>query len=181
MKISDESIWNDWKKDNQEPYGKAIIDYAERWANLMEKEMYNGVPLEDIAEKTSHDADAEGITGFMYGASVLVLASCWEHGEQLRRWHNLATQIHHEGEKANETGAVLNPALLNIGQHLYNRKRAFTTAWHSENAHQEVASFYYMLEVSHKRPSFELEGLRYTHIDRGWCDNMTNGCLGCVR
>lgn len=115
MKISDESIWNDWKKDNQEPYGKAIIDYAERWANLMEKEMYNGVPLEDIAEKTSHDADAEGITGFMYGASVLVLASCWEHGEQLRRWHNLATQIHHEGEKANETGAVLNPALLNIG------------------------------------------------------------------
>jgi hypothetical protein len=43
-----------------------------------------------------------------------VLASCWEHGEELRRWHNLKTQIRDEGEKANESGGVLNPALLNI-------------------------------------------------------------------
>jgi len=50
----------------------------------------------------------------MYGASVSVLAKCWEHGEQLRRWHNLKTQLGNEGEKANEKGGVLNPALLNI-------------------------------------------------------------------
>jgi hypothetical protein len=52
----------------------------------------------------------------MYGAAVSVLSSCWEHGEELRRWHNLDVQIHDEGEKANETGAVLNPAIMCIGK-----------------------------------------------------------------
>jgi len=32
----------------------------------------------------------------------------------LRKWHNIKTQIGNEGEKANASGGVLNPALLNI-------------------------------------------------------------------
>jgi hypothetical protein len=76
--------------------------------------MVDGSSLEQIAEQASHDADVAGITGFMYGAAVAVLADCWEHGEELRRWHNLDSQIGNEGEKANESGSVLNPALLNI-------------------------------------------------------------------
>jgi hypothetical protein len=51
----------------------------------------------------------------MYGCAVSILAKCWQHGDQLRRWHNLKTQIRDEGERANESGGVLNPALLNIG------------------------------------------------------------------
>jgi len=39
----------------------------------------------------------------------------WAHGEALRLWHNLKYQLRDEGEKANETGGVLNPALLNLG------------------------------------------------------------------
>jgi len=33
---------------------------------------------------------------------------------ELRQWHNLKTQIKDEGEKANASGGVLNPALLTI-------------------------------------------------------------------
>ena len=44
-----------------------------------------------------------------------MLAQCWVHGEALRRWHNRDTQIGTEGDKANESGGVLNPALLTIG------------------------------------------------------------------
>jgi len=33
----------------------------------------------------------------------------------LRRWHNKENQIGTEGDKANESGGVLNPALLSIG------------------------------------------------------------------
>ncbi len=76
--------------------------------------MAAGRKLEDVAEATSREADTNGITGFMYGAAVSTLAQVWEHGEQLRRWHNLATQIGTEGEEANERGGTLNPALLNI-------------------------------------------------------------------
>ena len=88
--------------------------YAARWANLMEQELAKGAKLKDIAKTTSCAADVEGITGFMYGCAVSILAHAWEHGEELRQWHNLSTQLGNEGEKANESGGVLNPALLSI-------------------------------------------------------------------
>ena len=115
MKTRDTELWITWLVNNQDGYGKGIMDFAERWANLMEDKMNAGEHLEDIAKSTSFEADTEGITGFMYGAAVSTLASVWEHGEELRRWHNLDTQIGNEGERANREGQVLNPALLNIG------------------------------------------------------------------
>lgn len=114
MQIRDETAWKKWQDGNKDPYGGAVINYAERWADLMEERMDNGAQLADVAKTASHDADEEGITGFMYGAAVSVLASSWEHGEALRTWHNLETQIGDEGEQANESGGVLNPALLNV-------------------------------------------------------------------
>lgn len=80
----------------------------------MEARMVNGEKIADMADTTSHEADTDGITGFMYGCAVKALAYFWEHGEELRIWHNLKTQIKDEGVKANESGAVLNPAILTI-------------------------------------------------------------------
>jgi hypothetical protein len=115
MEISDQGTWDSWLHSNTDAYGSAVIRYAQKWANAMEDEMAAGAELEDVAKRTSHEADDEGITGFMYGAAVSVLASSWVHGERLRRWHNLDTQLGGEGEKANESGGVLNPALLTLG------------------------------------------------------------------
>ena len=115
MKISDESAWQSWVSNNQDPYGSGVIRYAERWADAMEAAMAAGESLADCAKRTSHEADTEGITGFMYGVAVQVLATSWALGEELRRWHNLDTQLGDEGERANAAGGVLNPALLNIG------------------------------------------------------------------
>lgn len=114
-------------KNSSDGYSKGVVDYGEKWAELMEAalETWRGDHelspasvmrfLVDNADKFSHEADTDGITGFMYGCAVSALAHFWIHGEELRRWHNLETQIGHEGEKANETGKTLNPALLNIG------------------------------------------------------------------
>lgn len=71
--------------------------------------------IEEHADADSHTADTDGITGFMYGMAVNILSQCWLHGEALRRWHNIKMQIGDEGERANERGAVLNPALLVLG------------------------------------------------------------------
>lgn len=114
MKIKDQEAWNTWAENNEDPYGAAILSYAERWADMMEEEFAKDRTLKEVAKVTSHEADTEGITGFMYGAAVKVLATTWEYGEELRRWHNLDTQLGDEGEKANESGGVLNPALMNI-------------------------------------------------------------------
>jgi len=114
MQFKNKEIWEIGLKANTDGYGRACYTYAQRWAEMMEEKIRGGLKLEDIAKSTSHDADKEGITGFMYGMAVNILASVWEHGEELRKWHNLDTQIRDEGEKANKEGMVLNPALLNV-------------------------------------------------------------------
>jgi hypothetical protein len=115
VKTTDQAAWDHTVEINGDPYGAATMRYTERWADAMEAAIAAGESLEDCAKRTSHEADTEGITGFMYGCAVSMLAQLWVHGEALRRWHNLDTQLGDEGERANETGGVLNPALLNIG------------------------------------------------------------------
>jgi hypothetical protein len=107
MKLCEASRWDEYVANNTDGYGKGIIDYAEAWANLMERRMALGATLEDCAKQASHDADTDGITGFMYGAAVQTLATSWEHGEALRRWHNA------DYGQPNAKG-TLNPALVTI-------------------------------------------------------------------
>ena len=114
--VRDQKAYDDWKAKNPDPYGAATFRYAEAWGEIMEARLGQGEKLEGIAEECSHQADTEGITGFMYGIAVSILAQCWVHGEELRRWHNLHVQIGSEGEAANESGGVLNPAMLSIGR-----------------------------------------------------------------
>lgn len=115
IELSDEAGWQKSKDVNKDGYGGAVMTYSERWARLMQVEMAEGKKLEDVADAMSSEADLEGTTGSQYGCAVSQLAACWKYGDQLRRWHNVKTQIGNEGEKANESGGVLNPALLLIG------------------------------------------------------------------
>lgn len=97
-----------WQKavdaNSAEPYGARIVRYCDEWARIMEGCIARGETLEQCAERASRVADDDGITGFMYGCAVGLLAQCWVHGEQLRRWHNVKTQLRNEGEQANRTG-----------------------------------------------------------------------------
>ncbi len=106
MKIKDTTGWETGLANNRDPYGAAAYRYAETWANLMEEKIENGEKLSDIAESTSHEADVEGITGFMYGCAVSVLSNAWEHGDELRKWHN--KEYDYEGD------GVVNPAILTV-------------------------------------------------------------------
>ncbi len=110
-----EAEYQNYKDINKDPYGGEVVRYGEAWADLMESKMDAGEKLEEIADSTSRETDTTGITGYMYGCAVSALAHFWIHGEQLRIWHNLKTQIRDEGAKANKEGKTLNPALLTIG------------------------------------------------------------------
>ncbi len=103
------------KAQNGDGYGLAVFTYAEYWARLMQKKIGEGYKLSAIANECSNKADIPvGITGFMYGCAVSILANCWKHGEELRLWHNIDIQLSDEGEKANVNSGVINPALLRI-------------------------------------------------------------------
>lgn len=114
--LKDADLWQRCLDSNRDcGYGWGVQRFAARWASFMERDLGGGASLSECASKCSREADDEGITGFMYGCAVSELAAVWERGEELRRWHNLDTQLGHEGEAANEKGTVLNPALLSIG------------------------------------------------------------------
>lgn len=107
--------YEEYKENNsKDSYSQGVVTFGEAWADLMEAALAAGASITDCAKSTSHTANTDGITGFMYGCAVQALAHFWIHGEALRRWHNKDTQLHDEGDKANESGAVLNPAILNI-------------------------------------------------------------------
>lgn len=117
MKLKNEQEYNDWKAKNADSYGRCCFLFAETWADAMESAIAKGETIRDCADRISHEVDNRpgfGITGFMYGMAVSILSQCWEHGEDLRKWHNLKTQLGTEGEKANAEGGVLNPALLTV-------------------------------------------------------------------
>lgn len=108
-----EQEYKDWYEKNSDPYSRACFTYAERWAELLEKEIEESDKdtkevMKQYAEKYSHDADIEGITGFMFGMAVQILSLCWEYGEELRKWHN--KEYDYEGE------GVVNPAILTAGK-----------------------------------------------------------------
>jgi hypothetical protein len=94
------------EKNSKDFYSRGIIDYAKRWAELMEKEIESGAKVADIADRTSATADTDGITGYMYGCAVSFLSNFWEYGEDLRKWHN--HEYDYDGE------GVVNPAILVI-------------------------------------------------------------------
>lgn len=106
MEFSDTEGWEKTTANNKDGYGSGIVRYAENWAKLMQLEIGNGKKLTEVADHASHEADTEGITGFMYGAAVQILSHCWIHGEDLRKWHN--KDYGHKGD------GVINPAILTV-------------------------------------------------------------------
>ena len=104
------------RMNSKDGYSKAVVTYAEDWAAIMEKKLKKrGVKVKDIAEASGHEADTQGITGFMYGCAVSALAQFWVHGEELRRWHNREYLDEEKAAKADKSGGVVNPAILTFG------------------------------------------------------------------
>ena len=115
MKILEgrEQDYKDWLDKNTNPYGRGCFTYAERWAEMLENLIENSTetPMKvivDNADRLSHKADVEGITGFMYGCAVSILSQCWKYGEELRKWNN--KEYNYEGD------GVVNPAVLTISK-----------------------------------------------------------------
>ena len=105
-----EKKYKDWHDKNSDEYSRACFTYAERWAELLEAEIDKSNDVMkcfvDNADRLSHEADTEGITGFMYGCAVSILSQ-WEYGEYLRKWHN--KEYGYDGD------GVVNPAVMTVG------------------------------------------------------------------
>jgi len=95
MKFKSEGARMEWDRAvevNDDDYGSGVIRFCARWAGLMEVEMEHGARLEDIADETRRRANKGGVNEFQEGLALSVLSTVWAHGDELRRWHQQATQ-----------------------------------------------------------------------------------------
>lgn len=104
--------WTQWDKCNQDPYGHAVVCFANEFAYRMEKLIINEFNLtQKQVDQCSQKADeslgkGNGITGFMYGCAIKILQECWKYGQDLVKLHNAKYNVENENP--------VNPAIMVI-------------------------------------------------------------------
>jgi len=114
LAIIEAEKWKSWEVANQDPYGKCCVDVAREVMRLLDEE--DDFDTHEIICRADKNIGAGGITGFMAGCVASMVSGCHSRGEDFRRKWNTDNQIKDEGDKANESGGVLNPAILCIGK-----------------------------------------------------------------
>jgi hypothetical protein len=109
MPITKESDWDNWVKKNNDPYGKACVDVARRVMEILDKEP-GDFDVHALVTRGDEETDSGGITGFMAGCVASMVSHCHSRGEEFRKKWN-----HDVAPDQEDTGGVLNPALLTIG------------------------------------------------------------------
>lgn len=82
---SDPDSWAAIVEKNTDPYGAAALNFARRWARMMEKAADREELTKDAADTLANLANDEGITGFQFGCARNALVLCWEHGAALQK------------------------------------------------------------------------------------------------
>ena len=112
--------WKSWEEKNKNPYGKCCVDVARQAMVIIDRDFANKPitkgDVHSLICKAGEETNAGGITGFMAGAAASMISLCSDRGEEFRKAWNLYNCLGDEkqAEKVNESGGVINPALLTI-------------------------------------------------------------------
>jgi len=110
--ITNQKAWDENVKINTDSYGKACVDVARQVMEILDEG--KDFDCHKIICQAEDDIGGDGITGFMAGCVASMISQCHSRGEEFRKKWNIDNQIQNEGEKANKSGGVLNPAILTI-------------------------------------------------------------------
>ena len=83
-----EKIYDDWKKENQDAYGKECFKFAEDWAELMEKEIDKENDIKKVLKEKALETRMQATkyrlcTEFMFAVASNIIVKCWEYGKYL--------------------------------------------------------------------------------------------------
>jgi hypothetical protein len=113
MPITNEKMWNEWVVNNTDPYGKACVDVARKAMELLDADP-GPIKTDDLIRRADDAVSTGGITGFMAACVAQMISQCHSRGEEFRRQWNEDNQLGNEGDRANQSGGILNPAILEI-------------------------------------------------------------------
>lgn len=118
MPIIETEKWEKSVEVNKDPYGGCCIDVAREAMRLLDTEEYKEFDTHKLICGADDNIKAGGITGFMAGCVASLISEVHSRGDEFRKKWNSDNQIGNEGDKANESGGVLNPAVLNVSTKL---------------------------------------------------------------
>ena len=111
MNLKNSKKWNNYVKKNTDPYGKACVDVARRVMEILDEN--SPFDPHTLICRANKDVNVAGITGFMAGCIAQMVSVCHTRGEEFRRlWNKDIGITDEDGDKANESGGVINPAIL---------------------------------------------------------------------
>jgi len=113
MPIIDKESWDKCVIKNSDPYGGTCCAVARRAMEILDEEP-GDFDAHKLLCRADEESGAGGITGFMAGAAASMISTYHSRGEEFRAKWNIDNQIGTEGEKANESGGTLNPALVTM-------------------------------------------------------------------
>ncbi len=113
MPIIDIKSWDKAVNNNKDPYGSACIKVAKRAMEILDEDP-GDFDTHKLICRADDESSAGGTTGYMAGAVASMVSVCHSRGEEFRKKWNHDNQIQDEGDKANESGGVINPALINV-------------------------------------------------------------------
>lgn len=115
MPITDKDGWKKCEEINTDLYGGACVKVARRVMELLDEEP-GPFECHNLICRADDDTGVGSITGFMAGCVAQMVSEFHSRGEEFRRQWNIDNQINDEGEKANDSGGILNPALLTLSE-----------------------------------------------------------------
>ncbi len=114
MPITDEKGWQECQDKNTDSYGGCCVNVARRVMEILDEEP-GDFDTHKIICRADDEIKAGSITRFMAGCVANMVSCCHSRGEEFRKKWNTDNQIRDEGDKANESGGILNPAVLVVG------------------------------------------------------------------
>lgn len=112
MNLKNSKKWNNYVNKNKDAYGKACVDVARCVMEILDEN--KPFSAHNIICRANKEVQA-GITGFMAGCVAQMVSECHTRGEEFRRlWNKDVGITDDDAEKANESGGVINPAILTI-------------------------------------------------------------------
>ena len=113
MKLKNQILWDEYVvKSQDDAYNKCCIDVARKVMEILDEG--KEFKPHDIICKADHEIGVASITGFMAGCVAQMVSECHERGEEFRKQWNKDNQIKDEGDRANNSGGVINPAVISI-------------------------------------------------------------------
>lgn len=96
-------------------FARNVINFADAWGRMMQVKMSSGATVAEAAQATQQAAGRNIVTDDECVAAIRMLASCWIHGVDLRRWHNARYLSSDEFRGAEAQGSTFNPKWTSFG------------------------------------------------------------------